>query len=145
MDASTIANALVSEGKNDKAIKLLDKVMAGITEHSYYYDYSAYFIAAAYFRAGDKAKAEALSKKVVRNAEDDLEWVASLPDNTRSAMGFDVKQQFSVLQSIASAAHYAGDSTYTNSVINTLKVLQPKLREFLQTGPMQQGGEEEGQ
>jgi Protein of unknown function (DUF2723) len=44
MDASFVANQLSAEGKNKKAEEVLDKVMAGISEHSYCYDYTAYFI-----------------------------------------------------------------------------------------------------
>ncbi len=141
MDASSIANALTAEGKKDKAVQVLDNVMKGITEESYYYDYTAYFIAAAYYRAGDIAKGQALTKKIIRNSEDDLMWVGSL-GSSKDAMGFDVKQQFQVVQSLASTAFYAGDSLYAKTIIDKMKKLEPGVRELLNTkaGP---SGEEE--
>ncbi len=141
MDASTVANALTQEHKNDKAIALLDKVQAGITEESYYYDYTAYFIAAAYYRAGAVAKGQELTKKIIRNAEDDLTWVASL-GSSKDAMGFDVKQQFQVVQSLASTAYYAGDTVYAKTIIEKMKRLEPGVRELLSTKPGPAGDEE---
>ncbi len=142
MDASTVANALTQEHKNDKAIALLDKVQAGITEESYYYDYTAYFIAAAYYRAGAIAKGQALTKKIIKNAEDDLTWVGSL-GSAKDAMGFDVKQQFQVVQSLASTAYYAGDTVYAKTIIEKMKRLEPGVRELLSTKPGPAGGDEE--
>ncbi len=141
MDASSIANMLSAEGKKDKAIKLLDKVMQGITEHSYYYDYTAYFIAAAYYQAGAVDKGQALTKKIIRNSEDDLNWVGSLGDS-KDAMGFDVKQQFQVMQSLAQIAYISGDSTYAKSIAQKMQALEPKIKELLsqKQGP---AGEEE--
>ena len=125
MDASYIANALVAEGKKEQAIKLLDKVMTGITEHSYYYDYTAYFIAAAYYRAGDLKKGQELTRKIVRNSEDILSWAANLNDNNRDAVTFDIRQQFQVMQSLASSAFYSGDTTYAKTIANSMQRLQP--------------------
>lgn len=127
MDASYIANALVAEGKNEQAIKLLDKVMAGITEHSYYYDYTAYFIAAAYYRAGELKKGQELTKKIVRNSETVLNWAASLSDNGKDLVTSDIRQQFQVMQSLASSAFYSGDSTYAKTIANSMQRIQPNF------------------
>ena len=145
MDASTIANALSAEGKQDKANKLLDKIVAGVTEHSYAYDYTAYFIAAAYYRAGNIAKGQAISKKIVANSFKDLDWVESLPESTREAMGFDVKQQLQVLQSLASAAHFGGDQAYAQTIIDRLNKVGPGVKELMnaKAGAAQQGGDDE--
>ena len=141
MDASSIANVLSAEGKKDKAISLLDKVQKGITEHSYYYDYTAYFIAAAYYQAGAIDKGQALSKKIIKNSEDDLNWIGSLGDS-KEAMGFDVKQQFQVMQSLAQIAYVSGDTSYAKSIIVKMRGLEPKVKELLnqKNGP---AGEEE--
>ncbi len=143
MDVASIANALTAEGKKDKAVKLLDKVMTGITEHSYYYDYTAYFIAAAYYRAGDIKKGQELTKKIVRNSEDALNWTASLNDNVKDAMSFDIRQQFQVLQSLASTAFYSGDSVYAKTIVNTMQRIQPNVKEQLNAKSAPAGGGDE--
>ncbi len=145
MDGSFIANQLVTEGKKDSAIKLLDKVMWGITEESYSYDYTAYFIAAAYYRAGAIKKANALTEKIVRNAEADVNWVASLSEDGRMSMADDVKQQFQIMQSLSATAYQVGDSVTAKNIYGKMQALGPKVKELLQTrnGPGGGGGEEQ--
>jgi len=147
MDASFVANALSAEGKKDEAIKVLDKVMAGITEHSYYYDYTAYFIAAAYYRAGAIDKAKALTMKIVRNSEDDVNWVATLSDDAKAGLTDDVRQQFQIMQSLSSTAYQTGDSTTAKAIYGKMQLLAPKVKELISNrgGPQQQqqAGEDE--
>jgi hypothetical protein len=140
MDASFVANALSAEGRKDSAVKVLDKVMAGVTEHSYYYDYTAYFIAAAYYRAGAVAKAKDLTNKIVRNAEDDVNWVATLGDNSKTLLSDDVRQQFQIMQSLSSTAYQSGDSVTAKQIMTKMQTLGPKVKDLLNTRGAQQGG-----
>ncbi len=146
MDGSFIANQLSAEGKKDKAITLLDKLVTGITEHSYAYDYTGYFIAAAYYRAGAIAKGNALSDKIARNSFDDLNWIATLPDDSRNAMTEDAKQQIQILQSLGGAAAQAGDTVQTKKLYDKMNHLDNKIKEMLRTnrgsGPAGAGEEE---
>jgi hypothetical protein len=143
MDASFLANSLTAEGKKDKAIQVLDKVMAGITEHSYYYDLTGYFLAAAYYRAGAIAKGNALSAKMVRNAEDDINWIVSLSDNGKAEMADEVKQQFQIMQGLSSTAYQSGDSTTAKQIYGRMQMLGPKVKDLLNTRNGPAGGEEE--
>ncbi|MBC7553556.1 MAG: DUF2723 domain-containing protein [Taibaiella sp.] len=141
MDAATIANALSHEGKKDKAIKLLDNTMRGISEHSYYYDYSTYFIAAAYYKAGAIAKGQNLSKKIIKNSTDDLNWIAAMGDN-KASLSSDINQQFQVIQSLAQAAYYSGDSVYAKNIIEKLRIIEPSFKEILNQRGKPQAEEE---
>jgi len=142
-DASFIANQLIAEGKKDKAIQVLDKVMSGITEHSYAYDYTAYFIAAGYYHAGAIAKANALADKIVRNAADDVNWVASLNEDGRASLADDVKQQFQIMQSLSSTAYQVGDTVTAKKIYEKMQALGPKVKELLQTSKGAPAGGEE--
>lgn len=143
MDASFVANQLSAEGKNKKAEEVLDKVMAGISEHSYCYDYTAYFIAASYYRAGAIKKATDLTNKIVRNAETDVNWIASLNDNSRAALADDVKQQFQIMQSLASTAYQAGDSVNAKQIFGRMQALGPKVKDLLNIKSGPGGGDEQ--
>jgi tetratricopeptide (TPR) repeat protein len=147
MDGSFIANQLIVEGKKDKAIELLDKVMAGITEESYYYDYTAYFIANSYYAAGAVDKASKLTKKIVKNCSDDINWIATLRDDGKNSLADDVRQQFQLMQSLGQAALKAGDSATANSIQQQFTVLFPKVKEQLMEktprGPQQPAASEE--
>ncbi|MCW3121725.1 MAG: rane protein [Flavipsychrobacter sp.] len=137
MDASFLANQLVAEGRKDKAVQVLDKVVAGITEQSYWYDYTGYFLAAAYYRAGAFDKAHIITNKIAKNAEDDVNWVSSLSDNSKNAMGDEVRQQFNVLQSLSSTAYQCGDSVMAKQLYERMQLMAPKVKEMLQqqSGP----------
>jgi hypothetical protein len=139
MDGSFIANQLSAEGKKDKAISLLDRLMTGITEHSYCYDYTGYFIAAAYYRAGAVAKGDALSDKIVRNSMDDLGWIATLPDDSRAALVEDAKQQIQIMQSLGATAAQAGDTVETKKIYNRMNTLDPKIKEMIRASQKQEG------
>jgi len=145
MDGSFIANQLTTEGKKDKAIQVLDKIMAGITEHSYAYDYTAYFIAAAYYHAGALDKGGKLTEKLVRNAVDDVNWVASLSDDGKAQMADEVKQQFQIMQSLSSTAYQAGDSVLAKSIYGKMQALGPKVKDLLNTkgGARDSGGDDQ--
>ncbi len=131
MDAGFLANQLSAEGKKDKAIQVLDKVIAGITEHSYSYDYTAYFIASAYYRAGAVAKANAIARKIIKNAEDDIAWVASLPEDSKVALGDDVRQQFQIMQSLSSTAYQSGDTVTAKQIYEKMQTIGPSVKELL--------------
>jgi tetratricopeptide (TPR) repeat protein len=142
MDGSFVANQLTAEGKKDKAIQVLDKVMTGVTEQSYAYDYTAYFIAAAYYHAGAIEKATKLTNKIVKNAEDDVNWVITLNEDGRSAMSDDVKQQFQIMQSLSSTAYQSGDTVTAKKIYERMQQLGPKVKELLNTRSGPGGGEE---
>jgi len=133
MDAAFIANALSYEGKKDSAIKVLDKVMSGITEHSYFYDLTAYYIAAAYYRAGATAKGKDLAMKIVHNSEDDVNWVATLGEDSKAGMADDVREQFQIMQSLSATAYQTGDSTTAKQIYSEIRALAPKVKELIST------------
>jgi hypothetical protein len=143
MDASFLANQLVAEGKKDKAIQVLDKVMTGITEHSYTYDYTAYFIAAAYYRAGALDKANALTDKIVRNSEQVVNWIITLNENSKANMADEVKQQFQIMQSLSSSAYQSGDSITAKKIYDRMQIIGPHVKNLLNTRSALDGGAEE--
>jgi len=140
MDATFLANSLTAEGKKDKAIEVLDKVMKGITEHSYYYDLTGYFLASSYYKAGAVEKGNALSQKMVRNAQDNIEWILSLGENGQAEMADDAKQQFQIMQGLSQTAYQAGDSVTAKAIFSKIQLLGPRARPLLNTKSPQQGG-----
>ncbi|MCD6013678.1 MAG: rane protein [Flavipsychrobacter sp.] len=140
MDASFIANQLIAEGKKDKAIQLLDKVMTNITEKSYCYDYTAYFVAASYYRAGAVDKANKLADKIIKNAETDVAWAATLKDDSRQWMESDVKQDFQIMQSLASTAYQAGDSVKAKDIFARMQILGRSVDDLLREPERPAGG-----
>lgn len=109
LNAARIADELSAAGRKQEAIALLDKVMAGITEQSYYYDYTGLLMTMAYYHAGATDKARALAKKIQKNCIDDINWILSLNQSGRDAMARDARQDISFLNALAQSAQLAGD------------------------------------
>ncbi|MBA3827483.1 MAG: DUF2723 domain-containing protein [Taibaiella sp.] len=120
MNAGRFATELAAKGRKDEAVKLLDHVLQGITEHSYFYDFTAYYMATAYYRAGALAKGKDLTLMLTRNCEDDIKWVMSLDDNGRQSEANDVQRDLSLMYIMGNTAIAAGDTT-------TGRMLQQKV------------------
>lgn len=122
--ASQIADQLTAHGRSADAIKLLDRVMTGISEHAYFYDAYAYYMAISYYRAGAKDKGRDLALKLARNAEDDVAWVMTLSDDQKETTSRDVRNDLTFVNSLASTAETSGDQ-------ETAKKLKDKFQSML--------------
>lgn len=124
INAANAANGLITEGKAQEAEKLLDKVSAGISEHSYFYDYTAYFIATAYYHIGTVQaikKGRNIAMKVAKNAEDDLKWIETLNDEEKQNMangqsGGEVMQDIRILGSLGRELSMTADTATANQL-----------------------------
>ncbi len=137
MNASSIANQLVTEGRNKEALTVLDKVYDKITDESYpySYEYGGYFMASAYYRAGDREKATAITNKIVKNSEETMSWIASLDNDGRNAMSSVVNQQLEIMQIIGQTAYQVGDTTMAKSLMSKMRVMMSneKIRPLVDT------------
>ena len=129
--ASHIADELTARGRSADAVKLLDKVMAGITEHAYFYDVYAYYMALSYYRAGAKDKGTALALKLTRNAEDDVEWLMTLSDDQKDAESRDIRNDLSFVNSLATTARAVGDSTGAMKMNQKFQAMYGKVGNLL--------------
>jgi hypothetical protein len=109
VNASRLAGEFIDRGDNAKAIAVLDKVMRNITEKSYFYDVTSYYMAIEYYTAGAKDKGKDLASKLARNAEAELNYILSLSDEKRESQKPDMEQAFSIINSLSMAAQSAGD------------------------------------
>jgi tetratricopeptide (TPR) repeat protein len=71
---AALAIALVEEGKKDKAIKVLDKVIEVTPQENVPYDGTMYSITMGYYEAGAFEKANALAKKLFDNFENNIKY-----------------------------------------------------------------------
>jgi hypothetical protein len=148
MNAASLANQLVVDGEREKAIQVLDKVYNGISDRSYpySYEYSGYFMATAYYRAGDRKKGQEIAEKIKNSSVKTMSWINALDDEGRYSVADVVTQQYQILGGIAQAALQEGDSVYAKSLFNRLEGMQkdPKIMELLRAaGRANQGGGEE--
>ncbi|MDQ3046463.1 MAG: DUF2723 domain-containing protein, partial [Bacteroidota bacterium] len=94
----SLANALIEEGKKDKAIKVLDKCLEVTPEENVPYDVTIYTITLAYYQAGAIEKANALAKKLFTNFESNINYYYSQDRKDIPAFGSDVERAQDILE-----------------------------------------------
>lgn len=126
INGARVADELSALGRKADAVKLLDKIMAGITEEAYAYDLPTYFIAVSYYRAGAADKGRALSMKLARNSEADIKYALNFgDDDVRQSFANDVQRDLTIINILSQVSNQAGDT-------KTGKELSDKLQALLQ-------------
>jgi tetratricopeptide (TPR) repeat protein len=69
-----LANALLDEGKNEKAKKVLDKCMETLPEYNVPYDYFMIPIAEGYYRLGENEKGNEIINRLIEIFDHDLAY-----------------------------------------------------------------------
>jgi len=138
MNSARIANELSARGKQADAVKILDKVKAGITEHSYLYDFTAYYMAGAYYRAGARDKARDMAGKLIRNCEDDINYISNLDDGRKPALAGDAQRDMTLIYIMSNIAQASGDSTSAHLWSQKVQTLQAKIGGLIQQQQQQQ-------
>jgi hypothetical protein len=93
-----LANALIEEGKKDKAIKALDKCLEVTPQENVPYDATLYSIVIGYYQAGATEKANALAKKLFDNYESNINYYYSFDRKSIPEFGSDVQQAQDILE-----------------------------------------------
>lgn len=101
-----LANHLISENKNDKARKVLDKAMKEIPTYTVPLNYMSGGIdlAQAYAKLGDKTNALECINSVWQNAEQYANYYLSLSGMRFAQSARDIMIQFSIMQQVAETA-----------------------------------------
>lgn len=91
-----LAEALVKEGKNEKAIEVLDKAMEVMPEYNVPYNYFTMLLGEVYYKAGAFEKGNALFSRMVELEEENLEYYFSFT-GARARMSESGKQESMVI------------------------------------------------
>jgi hypothetical protein len=124
--AARIAESLVAHGRKADAVKVLDKVMEGISEQSFCYDQISYSMALAYINAGALDKGRKLALKIAQNAEMDVNWILSLTDNQKSGQVNELKRDLSVIYQLGQSSSAMGDTATGKTLVTKVQVLEQK-------------------
>jgi tetratricopeptide (TPR) repeat protein len=124
LSAARLAETLAAMNRSKEGIAVLDKVMANITEQAYYYDFTAIYVAMAYYRCGAFDKANALTKKLVKNADDDITWISNLNENFKESLYNDVRRDIQGIYMLLQSAQQAGDANGTKTLNDKFTQLQ---------------------
>jgi len=91
----TLASALISEGKKDSAVKVLDKCMQVLPEENVPYDATVFYVTASYYQAGVFEKANKLAKRLFDLYSGDVLYYSAQKE---SFYGRELKQAQEILQ-----------------------------------------------
>ncbi|MBI3236081.1 MAG: hypothetical protein HYZ42_18935 [Bacteroidetes bacterium] len=93
-----LSNALVEEGKNDKAIEVLDRCMAVMPERNVPFDYGAMRIAQSYFMAGAKEKGKAILDRMIKVAQANYDYYARFTGNDAAGVASEMQMEDYILK-----------------------------------------------
>jgi hypothetical protein len=130
MQMGILANALLREGKTQKATEVLNKCLSEMPEETVPYDASLYNICRLYYELGDTANANKISKKLFDIFEGDLGIYNVQEAHHKSAYRAEIKQATEILKSLtAIAQHYKQRDLIDDYVRRLSRVLPPNAYE----------------
>jgi hypothetical protein len=138
INAGRIAAELAAKGRNQDAIKLLNKVHENVSEASYYYDATAYYMAVAYYRASDKAHGKTIAEKLARNSEDDIDYILSLRDDAKEALFDDIQRNVTIINVLGNTAREAGDIATADAFTKKVDMITKKVTQNMNVPAVQQ-------
>lgn len=95
-----LAAALMAEGKNDKALAVLDKSLEVLPPENVPFDYSAFALGELYYQLGQTEKAEMIYTAIADNALRNVNWFFRLRPGQLSSVTGDLEQNLAVLQEV---------------------------------------------
>lgn len=125
MQMSILAQALINEGKNSKAKKVLDKCLEVIPEENVPYDGTIFTICAAYYQIGEKKKAGELAKKLFDIFESDLAIYNKQKGNHRIAFQREMDQAKEIMKRLTGIAQQFKDPELAKQFMERLTKIVP--------------------
>ncbi|MEY3397575.1 MAG: hypothetical protein RL220_169 [Bacteroidota bacterium] len=135
-----LANELILEKDNAKALDILNKAMEVMPEKNVPYDRVIWTMAEAYFKAGDPEKGAALTKRIFELNEDQYEYYLSLDDDRKVVLEDELTQQLYINQRLILSMEDALGKDHPdvkalqekeNVMLQTMEIEPEKLRESL--------------
>lgn len=97
-----LANALIYEGKNDKALKVLDKAVEVFPPENVPYDYSIFMIGQLYYAVDQNEKGEQILNAVADNSMRVLRWIHRLSPDKFAGVEAELRHHLYVMQELLS-------------------------------------------
>lgn len=88
---SDLAEQLILEGKNDKALKVLDKINTAIPGWQVTHEYASMRMVESYYMIGEKEKGDKLLEEIMDNSIAYLYWFRSLTPSQLRSVGDDYR------------------------------------------------------
>lgn len=116
-----LANALLAEGKRDKAVEVLDRCLIEMPLDLIPINYFMIGIVEAYYKAGEFEKAKPVIDKMMSNSEQDLNYYLSLDKNLRKSVDREIQLALYMLQNVYQQAKASGQEELSTSSLTLLE------------------------
>ncbi|MEN8137873.1 MAG: DUF2723 domain-containing protein [Bacteroidota bacterium] len=103
-NVSRLANALIDEGKDDKAIEVLDMLMKNLPTDMYPKNHYVLGIVDAYYRAGDLEKGRVLLEEFANDNYEEVKYYSRFSQQQQLALQNDIQIRLSEYQSLLQTA-----------------------------------------
>jgi tetratricopeptide (TPR) repeat protein len=133
-----LANALIAEGKKDKAINVLDKCLEVLPEKNVPYSLLMLPIAQAYYKADAADKGKQVLKKLVNVYADNMRYITALDNAHRAYYRRDMNEAVYVFSEASQLAEKSNDT----ELLNLVKPLFDKYRPYYSFDQREQESEE---
>ncbi len=132
INASRMAGELAAMGRNKEGKAILDKVRNSISERSYYYDATAYYMAIAYYQLGAKKEGRELAMKLARNAEHDINYILTCHEDGIASLESDLRRDVAIINILKTTASSAGDTETAKELDTKLNIMAQKVGPYVQ-------------
>jgi hypothetical protein len=100
-----LASNLISEGKPDSALRVLDKCVAVFPAENAPHDFSSFNLVYLYYQLGQKEKAQAIATDIIEDHLTNINWMLRLgPSKQQSILG-ELENEIRMTRNIISAAY----------------------------------------
>lgn len=128
-----LAEALINDGKKEKAIKVLDRCVKVLPEKNIPYGFLFFSIVEEYYKAGAADKGMKYGKRLVRIYVDELEYYLDLESSDRKVVDKEIQRKFYALQQLQQFARQNKQKEFAKEVEEDYKKLSNRYFQFKET------------
>lgn len=125
MQMGILAGALMNEGKDKKAIAVLDKCLEVMPDENVAYDATVFTICATYYELRQTAKANELAKKLFDIFEGDLRVFNAQKGNHKIAYGREMNQDKEILRRLTTITQQFKQEDLSKEFMSRLSAIVP--------------------
>ncbi|MEO6305770.1 MAG: DUF2723 domain-containing protein [Bacteroidia bacterium] len=125
MQMGVLAGALINEGKDKKALAVLDKCLAVMPDENIPYDATIFTICAGYYQINETKKANELAKKLFDIFEGDLKIYNAQKPAHRVAFGREVNQCKELLKRLTGMAQQFKQDALSKEFMTRISAIIP--------------------
>ncbi|WP_075590991.1 glycosyltransferase family 117 protein [Labilibacter marinus] len=98
---SRLANSLLDEGKEEKAVNILDMALTKLPVDRVPHNYFSIFLAEGYYKAGQEEKADNIMTTFGKQTYQDIDFFTSLPPTKQNNVGDDFQRSLAIYTELA--------------------------------------------